>query len=319
MSYYKQYDDENLENKNKQIAAINETAAKNKQTVTENYNAQIADAKTQYKDQHRVNAVQKLVNERQIAESMANMGLTNSGLNRTQQTAVQLSHSNQQAKLERQKQSAIDALNREMNAYLTEIETTATNDIASVENTYNQNRQSYVSTMQQAEIDAETQRLKEELENQRKLKEATIKAQQEAAGKISQISYGTLASMSYGKNGNVIYTDTNGNSVTMREGANPYTGKVNSELLVDGEYDASRAFSNGYQPRYYKNKELTAYKPPKTSSISSKTTVPWRDDGVEQQVFTTGGNKYYVWYGKENRYVEARYNPIRETWEFNLG
>ena len=308
MSYYKKYDDENLENKNKQIAAINETAAKNKQTITENYNAQIADAQKAYDEQERINAVQKIVNEMQVAESMANMGLTDSGLNRTQQTAVQLSYANNKAKLDRQKQSAIDALNREMNAYLTEADTTATKNIAAVEDTYNQNRQSYAASMQQADIDAAA-----------KVEAERIKSQQENAGKISQISYGDLANMSYASNGNVIYTDTSGNSVTMRAGANPYTGEINADLLVDGVYDASRAFSNGYQPKYYKGKELSTYKPSKSSNISSKTMVPWRNDGKEQQIFTTGDNKYYAWYGSENRYVEARYNPFTENWEFNIG
>ncbi len=295
MSYYKQYDDENLENKNKQIAAVNETAAKNKQTITDNYNAQINEAETQYDDQYRINAVQKLINERQVAESMANAGLTNSGLNRTQQTAVQLSYANNKAQLDRQKQSAIDNLNREMNAYLTEVETSASSSIASIEDTYNQNRQSYVTAMQQADIEAETQRLKDEYDYKLKL----IEKQQEAESKISQISYGSLASTSYGSNGNVIYTDTSGNSVTMRAGANPYTGEVNSDLLVDGVYDASRAFSNGYQPKYYQGKELNA--------VSGAEYMPtWRTDGKTQKIFSTdGGKTCYVWSGPANKYEKV--------------
>ena len=128
--YALQYDEDNLQNKNKQINTINEIAAKNKQTITETHNAELKEIEKSYDDQHRINAVQKLINERQVAENMANLGHTDSGLNRTQQTAVQLSYANQNAKLNTQRQSAIDALDRQTAAYITDIDTKAASDIA---------------------------------------------------------------------------------------------------------------------------------------------------------------------------------------------
>ena len=104
----------------------------------------------------------------------------------------------------------------------------------------------------------------------------------------------------------------------MRKGANPYTNTVNDDVYdVDGK--PTKVFANGYQPNNYNGVDLKKYKSSKGSSIPSKTTVAWRSDGVEQQVFTTGDDKYYIWYGPKNRYVEARYNPFREEWEVNLG
>lgn len=281
-NYAKLYDEDMLENKNKQIAAVNDITAKNKQTITDNYAAQVKEAESAYDDQYRVNAVQKLINERQVAESMANMGLTDSGLNRTQQTAVQLSYANNKAKLDRQRQSAIDALNREMSAYITQADTKAASEIASIENTYAQNRQSYVAGREKA--DAE-------------IAAAAIKASGEAAS--GKIAYGTLASTSYGANGNVVYTDTNGNSIPMRAGTNPYTGEVNKDALnEDGEYDVTRVFSNGYQPKYYNNKELKEVK-------GAAYSPSWRTDGKTQKVFSTdGGKTRYVWNGPENKYEQ---------------
>ncbi len=80
------------------------------------YNAQINSAKGAYDSLYRENEVQKLINEREIAENMANLGLTDSGLNRTQQTAVQLSFNNQKNKLDNQRQAAVDSLASELAA-----------------------------------------------------------------------------------------------------------------------------------------------------------------------------------------------------------
>lgn len=91
-------------------------------TVTSQYDTEIGNANTAYEDQYRENAVQKLINERQVAENMANLGLTDSGLNRTQQTAVQLSYANQKGAIDRAKQAQIDALTQQKAQNLATIE-----------------------------------------------------------------------------------------------------------------------------------------------------------------------------------------------------
>ncbi len=58
------------------------------QPVIEGYQKDIADVPKQYASGYDANAVQQRINERNVAERMANMGLTDSGLNRTQQTAL---------------------------------------------------------------------------------------------------------------------------------------------------------------------------------------------------------------------------------------
>jgi hypothetical protein len=63
---------------------------------------------------------------------------------------------------------------------------------------------------------------------------------------------------------------------------------------------------------------LKKYKSPSVkapySSIPAKVTVGWRSDGVEQQIWTDG-NKNYLWYGPENRYIEARYDLSSRSWQ----
>lgn len=63
-------------------AAIDRTTA----ASTKPYQTQIEQLPEAYQKQFDANAVQELVGRRKVEEAMANMGLTDSGLNRTQQT-----------------------------------------------------------------------------------------------------------------------------------------------------------------------------------------------------------------------------------------
>ena len=76
------------------IVANEQKYATEKKLTTDTYNRQIDETSKSYEDLYDENAVNRLVNEREVAENMANLGLTDSGLNRTQQTAVQLSYAN---------------------------------------------------------------------------------------------------------------------------------------------------------------------------------------------------------------------------------
>ena len=80
-------------------------------STNRNYDTQVFEQGRAYEDQYRENAVQKEINKRQISESMANLGLTDSGLNRTQLTAAQLSYGNNKSAIDRQRQAGIDSLN----------------------------------------------------------------------------------------------------------------------------------------------------------------------------------------------------------------
>ena len=120
----------------KKKAANAEMVDSQKNVVKENYGAQIGEAGRQYDVLQQQNAVQKIINEREVAESMANMGLTDSGLNRTQTTAVQLSSANSSAEIARQKQSVIDGLNREMNSRLSTLDVNRISADSEIDSTY---------------------------------------------------------------------------------------------------------------------------------------------------------------------------------------
>ncbi len=105
-------------------------------STNEGYDTQVFEQGRAYENQYRENAVQKAINERQVAESMANLGLRDSGLNRTQQTAVQLSYGNNKAAIDRQKQSSIDSLEFSRRQALDTIEQNRTVANANIEQTY---------------------------------------------------------------------------------------------------------------------------------------------------------------------------------------
>lgn len=96
----KQSDQQLIDNVN---AAIDRTTA----ASTKPYQTQIEQLPAAYQKQFDANAVQELVGRRQVEEAMANMGLTDSGLNRTQQTAlsVQRGNADAAARLEQQKKT----------------------------------------------------------------------------------------------------------------------------------------------------------------------------------------------------------------------
>ncbi len=296
-------DEENIAQLNKKLATNQTLYDNQKKTVSDTYTQQIADSEADYEDAYRENAVQKKVNEYYIAEEMANMGLTNSGLNRTQITANQLSYANNKAKLDQQRQSMVDALTREMTTSLTDIENQRLSSEQTIRDEWNANNQTAAQNLYSAKVNADA-----EVEKARYsylTKQAEIDAEAAKNVKLSKIGYGTLASSANGENDNVIYRDVDGNSVIMRAGSNPYTGTINKDIYTG-------VFSNGYQPDNINGNKLSKFKG--TKNISKTTfNASWRTDGAEQSVWKANG-KYYVWVGPNNQYVEVEYNEAKNDW-----
>ena len=89
------------------IDSVNAAIDRTTTASTKPYQTQIEQLPEAYQKQFDANAVQELVGRRKVEEAMANMGLTDSGLNRTQQTAlsVQRSNADAAARLEQQKKT----------------------------------------------------------------------------------------------------------------------------------------------------------------------------------------------------------------------
>lgn len=103
----------------KNINSVHDSQIK---SLKDEYNNSIHTVKTAYESDYQRNAVQKYINEKTIAEKNANLGLTNSGLNRTQQTAVQLSYANQKSNIDSGKNNALNELTQSLNSAISNIE-----------------------------------------------------------------------------------------------------------------------------------------------------------------------------------------------------
>lgn len=142
---------------NKEVKRANDLAAKQKQNVNKTYDAQIkklndtAEKQTiatenSYDAAYADNEVNRFINERQIRTSMADAGLQDSGLNRTQLTAVELQKTNADNSISLAKNSAINKIRSSLQESIYEAEQARQQEIndidtqlmADTNNIYNQ-------------------------------------------------------------------------------------------------------------------------------------------------------------------------------------
>lgn len=323
--WVKKFQNQDTGQLNADIAASDKVYDTTKTNTQNTYNTQIQDTKNSYEELYRENAVQKLVNERKIAENMANLGLTDSGLNRTQQTAAQLSYANQKGKLDTSRQKAVDSLASDLAAKISELEANKLAAAESIRSGYQQKWQSNATTAYNNEVDNATKLQQAELENARKLQETAIKEETKrlknaqtaaekatkAAKEAAYIIKANKGSLSYNykgtleDNGVSVYytTDSDGKDITryvdknsgkiteIARNVNPYTFTVNPDT-EDG------TFSNGYQPNNIGGVKLK----------DTGNTVTLADKGRTQKVFSltkNGKTKYYTWNSPKNAYSEV--------------
>lgn len=134
--FYKLHKNSYADSEAAAIQAAKDAANANIKLIEDNYGTQIADAKAAYDPLFRQNEIQRAVNERYLERRAAEMGLTDSGLSRTQQTANRLSYSNQNAEYMRQRQKAVDTLKAAMDAKILKQNTTLNTNIAGIKTTY---------------------------------------------------------------------------------------------------------------------------------------------------------------------------------------
>lgn len=145
-------------------------------TVNENYDKVLKDTQEAYDEAYRNNAVQKMINERALEERTANMGLLDSGLNRTQQTAVQLGYSNQKAEIDRARRKAIDSVMLEKTGKINEIETNRIAEQDAIKQNYNSQVASNANSVYKAELDNEAAIEKARLEQAAAIEKARLSA-----------------------------------------------------------------------------------------------------------------------------------------------
>lgn len=288
------------------IAASGKVYDTQRQQTQNTYNRQIKDTNNSYEDMYRENAVQKLINEREIAENMADLGLTDSGLNRTQQTAVQLSYANSKNKIDTSRQKAVDTLAASLADAVSRIDANKLADAEKIRSSYESGWSSAAQSTYAKELEEQTKRV-----------EANIKAQkeqiaeQQKANYIIQTNGGTLRRSFTGSlkdnNVSVIYDKTNktttyidnnsGKKTTVASSVNPYTGNDNSELIEE-----FGAFDNGYQPRGVRGHG-------KLLRSVGKDAI----NGNMQNIFEAADASLWIWDGSINEYRMVDINGDGES------
>jgi hypothetical protein len=290
--YIKQAQKANAKAEKTAIKDVNDLYASQKAATETAYNEQIDLANKAYEDQYRANAVQKEVNQRMVAENMANMGLTDSGLNRTQQTAVQLSYANQKAATDRKRLEQIDAFKREMTNQLATIEQNRLGAVANVKNEYNKLNTEQGTSAYNNMVEQTTEYNKALLKNNNSDSyiiptngsllsrdyKGRLKDNDVVSYQFPKMVDGVLKTF-------VRYVDNNSHKTLELElGKNPYSGKYHKDVLdKEGNYDPSKAFKeNGYQPNNVNGDPLKEVIGPVIDKY-----------GFDQKVWTTGDGNYY--------------------------
>ena len=128
--------------KENQKAGVDKKYESLSKEISEKYSSDIQALTEIYDDYIDKSYVQKLIDKKQVQETLANMGLTDSGIHRTEQTAVQLSHSNRVGKYTALKQQQIDSLAKEMRGKLTDAKIQAENEKTTIDNQFRKESES---------------------------------------------------------------------------------------------------------------------------------------------------------------------------------
>lgn len=281
---------------------INSAHDASKANVQTQYDNAVTDTKVGYESEYQKNAVQKLINEKKVAETNANLGLTDSGLNRTQQTAVQLSYANQKGKIDLARQGVLDDLALNLTSALTEIETNRRVDLLAADQKYNDKAYLAAQTNYNNDLTALNNQIASGYEQYSAIAQAEIDAAAEvqkaavsasASGSNSGFGSDTLLwyfTGTYDDDKNPIFRNSDGKTQAFGKGVNPYTGTKHK----DAKYGT---FSNGYQPNNISGEEL---KP----AENKKGGIAYTNITGKKQTIWKCGDRYYVWYGDENVYKE---------------
>lgn len=167
--------------KKKSIGAVDVNADAAIKLAQDTYNKTIDKTKTQYESAYERNAVQKLINEKQIAEKNANLGLTDSGLNRTQQTAAQLGYANQKGNIDLSRQQALDELSSGLAASITNINAQRELDKTNINQFYDQQNANIAMSLYNTDVQDEYNRWMVEYNAEKELELEKIRSDTEIA------------------------------------------------------------------------------------------------------------------------------------------
>lgn len=160
------------QNIDKYNSVIDKEIAENKAA----YDQKILQTQKDFESLYDLNEVQRIINKRQLAERMANIGVKDSGLNRTQNTAVQLTYSNVKSDIGLREQTAVASLKSQLAQYISAAQAKKSENEIKLTKEFEEDAAKQASDLYKAELDAENERIKlnnEALKSQTTKKESS--------------------------------------------------------------------------------------------------------------------------------------------------
>ena len=293
------------ENKNKALADSDAIYDAQETDVTGTYNKAIDQAKTAYEDEYERNAVQRLINEKRIAEKNAGLGLTDSGLNATERAAAELSYSNAKNKIDVARRKAADSLAEKLAEAVSSIKINKSTARANIENNYLTLAADNAQKEYQSNLDAQTEVYKAALSAAKGSGSSSKRTKTDTktglitvnGGRLSRDFEGTLQdndiTVTDNGDGTVTYFDEiTGKKTTLMSEQNPFTKGINDDVYKIPKGKKTGVFSNGYQPNNIDGVALKDSGMPKYPYNGQNQTI-WKkvDD-----------NTLWIWDGSVNEY-----------------
>ncbi len=213
--------------------------------VKSDYDSAINETKISYEDEKERNAVQKIINERTIAEKNANLGLTDSGLNRSQQTAVELSYANANSNIDLSRRKAIDQLTQSLASAISSIEQNRITSLADLDSSFETQARENAINIYNANVEANSKMYQTQ-------QNTTVSSNTQDTNEQKIYWFSGVSK----ENGNYIYYNTEtGKNEEISPFTNPYTLADNRTVYSKEYQDKNIGFFNltdgvtGYQPR----------------------------------------------------------------------
>lgn len=229
----KRKQDANTAASNKYVSDINTIVDTSTNNSVNKVQGEIDKLPTAFQSSFDANAVQQKINERQTAEHMANLGLTNSGLNRTQQTAFAIQRSNADAALRQQINATTASLKQQIADLYASGEAQKAENQAKARYELEQRNLSIYDTEMDKLYSGASAYEKAQIQAAAKAEEARIKAAQEKQERYEK--WALENGYVYDANGNLVREgDEDGSDSYNRSGA--YTKSVNLDYGAAYDY-----------------------------------------------------------------------------------
>ncbi len=313
----KRKQDANTAASNQYVSDINTIVDNSTNNAVNKVQGEIDKLPTAFQSSFDANAVQQKINERQTAEHMANLGLTNSGLNRTQQTAFAIQRSNADAALRQQINATTASLKQQISDLYASGEAQKAENQAKARYELEQKNQSVYDTMMNNLYNNASAYANAQIEAEAKAREASIKAAQEKQERYEKwaLENGVVT---YNDKGQLVFTGNtaSGNSKKTIPTQQEYDDIFNMYVMEEGYKDPEKFIKSILKkyPGYNTDAIIDYLEAVQMSSDGGKNYGPWYTlglgyGGIDENGSISFGNKNVTtMQDLYNRLKKAGYN-----------